>query len=721
MDIEEFRKHFIDDIRFQAEHEGADPESVFIEKSLTILEELGELNDPMPMSVELRNNKNQRMSFDAYSYDEADNALVLISSVFYNERDSKPNLAEGGVNDILGYMQNFISEVNKGNISKYCDESDGVIQVAKEIKGKMGKGMITTEILRFKFLIITNATLYHNVKNLSRPDFLERPVDLNVWTLERFYQNYISNTSEVLEINTKDFNCNGIQYLRADIGDYMERDKEKKIDAENEEQKIKCDVYLGIVPGKFLADIYVKYGSKLLQGNIRAFLKVTGKVNKGIRKTIAEKPSNFFTYNNGIAVVARSVTFSADKSRIISFKDFQIINGGQTTASLANAVIKHEAKKGMNTLFVPMKLTVLNMGDDMSKEEVEIYNEVTEKISKCANCQNPVTAADFFSNHPFHVLMETLSQKVMAPPVNGMPYQTIWYYERTKNKWDQEQFKMNDKQKRQFSEKYPKSQVIKKEKLAKCYNTILMNPHQVCQSSAINFSRFADFVDDMYENHRDNINEEFFKKCVCSVIMFDTLDKLINKASWYPTGGNKAQIVPYTISKLMKMLPKDKDIDWITIWQKQMLYPELAEELMKLAYVTHTYLENRAGGGLVRTISRTTAVWRDFQDYPYNLSEKFIQKLASKSETHTIEQAAKKIRKFNANVDVAVEVFNLGTKYWMKVYDDLMYETVLSYGDCSFIKGIADCIGRNSLPTTAQCQRLMKIVSKAEDKGYIMS
>ena len=672
------------------------------------------------MSVELRNNKNQRMSFDAYSYDEADNALVLISSVFYNERDSKPNLAEGGVNDILGYMQNFISEVNKGNISKYCDESDDVIQVAKEIKGKMGKGMITTEILRFKFLIITNATLYHNVKNLSRPDFLDRPVDLNVWTLERFYQNYISNTSEVLEINTKDVICTGIQYLRAAIGDYMERDKEKKINAENEEQKIKCDVYLGIVPGKFLADIYVKYGSKLLQGNIRAFLKVTGKVNKGIRKTIAEKPSNFFTYNNGIAVVARSVTFSADKSRIISFKDFQIINGGQTTASLANAVIKHEAKKGMNTLFVPMKLTVLNMGDDMSKEEVEIYNEVTEKISKCTNCQNPVTAADFFSNHPFHVLMETLSQKVMAPPVNGMPYQTIWYYERTKNKWDQEQFKMNDKQKRQFSEKYPKSQVIKKEKLAKCYNTILMNPHQVCQSSAINFSRFADFVDDMYENHRDNINEEFFKKCVCSVIMFDTLDKLINKASWDPTGGNKAQIVPYTISKLMKTLPKDKDIDWITIWQKQMLYPELAEELMKLAYVTHTYLENRAGGGLVRTISRTTAVWRDFQDYPYNLSEKFIQKLASKFEAHTIEQAAKKIRKFNANVDVAVEVFNLGTKYWMKVYDDLMYETVLSYGDCSFIKGIADCIGRNSLPTTAQCQRLMKIVSKAEDKGYII-
>ena len=378
-----------------------------------------------------------------------------------------------------------------------------------------------------------------------------------------------------------------------------------------------------------------------------------------------------------------------------------------------------EAKKGMDTLFVPMKLTVLNVEDDMSDEQVEQYNEITETISKCANSQNAVTGADFFSNHPFHVLMEKLSHKVMAPPVNGKPYQTIWYYERTKNKWEVDQMKMTDAQKRRFCEMNPKSQLIKKEKLAQCYNTILLNPHQVCQSSAINFSRFADFVDDMYENHRDDINDEFYKKCVCSVIMFDSLDYLVSKASWYPKGGNKAQIVPYTIAKLIKSLPKDTDIDWITIWQKQMLYPELAEELMRLAYVTHQYLEKKAGGGLVRTISRTDAVWREFQDYPYELSEKFVRKLASKAETKAVEQAAKKAHKFNANVDASVEVFNLGARYWMKVYDDLMRESVLSYGDCSFIKGIADYISRNNLPTTAQCRRLLKIVAKAEDKGYV--
>ena len=111
----------------------------------------------------------------------------------------------------------------------------------------------------------------------------------------------------------------------------------------------------------FLANAYLKYGSKLLQGNVRAFLSIRGKVNRGIRETIIKSPENFFTYNNGIAVVARSVRFSADGTKIVHMRDPQIINGGQTTASLANAIIKKEKMADdMQNLFVPMKLTVLN-------------------------------------------------------------------------------------------------------------------------------------------------------------------------------------------------------------------------------------------------------------------------------------------------------------------------------------------------------------------------
>lgn len=408
MEIEKFREQFIDQLRFDADHNGTEPEVQFLNKMLEDLESIGELNDPVPMSVEMNGRRNRKMAFDAYAYDEADSALILIACDFNNERDTVKTLTNGRINELYSHMLYFLDEALNGKISDYCDDSNPAIIVAKEFRKRVGKSMLDTEILRFKFYILSDSVLSKQVKSIAQEDFEGRPVELNIWTLERIFQTFQSDASEIVEFDTAEFGCDGIQYLKADLGDESE-----------------YDAYMGIVPGKFLADIYLKYGSKLLQGNVRAFLSVRGKVNKGIRKTIIESPQNFFTYNNGIAIVARSVGFSEDGSRITHFKDLQIINGGQTTASLANAIIRKEDKKGMGNLFVPMKLTVLNVENDMSEEEVERYNEITKTISRCANCQNPVSDADFFSNHPFHVMMENLSRKVMAPPAAGKPYQTI--------------------------------------------------------------------------------------------------------------------------------------------------------------------------------------------------------------------------------------------------------------------------------------------------------
>lgn len=467
MDLYEFRAEFIDELRFNAEHDGTEPETQFINKMLENLEEIGELNDPCQISVELRGKRGRKMAFDAYAYDEADNSLILITSSFSNVKDTTSTLTNTQIDDLYKYMTNFLDEAVNGHISDYCDDSDVAISLAKEFSKKIGKGTLQTEINRFKFYILSDSILSKSVKSIKKEDFLNRPVEISIWTLERIFQTFTSNSSEIIQIDTSDFGCPGIQCLKADIG-----------------KDVEYDAYLGIVPGKFLADIYLKYGSKLLQGNVRAFLSVRGKVNKGIRETIMNKPSNFFTYNNGIAIVARSAKFAKD-GRLIHLSDPQIINGGQTTASLANAIIKKEDKNGMDTIFVPMKLTVLNVEDEMSEEQIERYNMITKTISQCANSQNAVSDADFFSNHPFHVLMEQLSSKVMAPPVDGNPYQTIWFYERSRGKWEQEQMKMTTAQRKKYCEMHPKTQVIKKEKLAKCLNSVYMNPHQVCQSSAI--------------------------------------------------------------------------------------------------------------------------------------------------------------------------------------------------------------------------------------------
>lgn len=162
------------------------------------------------------------------------------------------------------------------------------------------------------------------------------------------------------------------------------------------------------------------------------------------------------------------------------------------------------------------------------------------------------------------------------------------------------------------------------------------------------------------------------------------------------------------------------DIDWRTLWNKQTLYPEMAEELLRLAYVTHKFLLEVANGGIVRTISRTQAVWAKFQEVKFELSNTFMSSLISKEETKSIEAAAKREHKFNSNVDASVEIFKLGAQYWNNVYLALAKESVLSYGDLEFIHSIAKYIASAILPTISQCKRLMKIISKAEDKGFIM-
>ena len=705
MEIDEYRLEFLQDLRNEATVDGNDVEDQFVKVKIQELEDLGELIDPNQFSCEMRGSNNRAIAFDAYGYDEADSSFILLISDFQNTIE-KATLTNTRIDELYSRMRNFIEEAYNGDIRRFCDDSDPIIDIAKELKTRIGTSNITSEILKFKFFIITNAVLSTQVKSTTRANILDRPVEINLWTIERFYQIKMSNVSESIRINCQDYGCEGgIQCLKANLGDNNAYDS-----------------YMAIVPGKFLAEIYIDHGSRLLEGNVRAFLSARGKVNRKIRETIiGNHPENFFTYNNGIAVVAHSIELSEDGSRILSFNDFQIINGGQTTASLASAILKKEAKpENFSKIFVPMKLTVLNLEGDLSEEDEAKYNDITQQISKSANCQNPVSDADFFSNDPFHRIMEELSLKHLAPPVNGSPHQTVWYYERSKGRWEQDQMKMTEAQRNRHRLKSPKNQVVKKEKLAKCLNTIYMNPHVVCAGSANNMKAFAGVISEMYEKSKESINEFFFKKAIASVILFDDVDRLVNKASWYPKGGNKAQIVPYTIAKLIAALPENKDLDWKRIWNKQMLYPELVHQIEIIAKEAHEFLLD-SGGAIVREYAKKSTTWKKFRDdYSVGLTKEFVDSLISKELLKADEKAAKRARKFNSDIELEVEFYTRGYDYWMKFYNDMEREQILSGGDRDFIKMLASLIVKRSLPGKAQIKRLLKIINKAEDVGYIM-
>ena len=701
MDIEEFRKDYLRQIRSNAEYNRTDPEEQFINMALEQLVDMGEIIDPFPISCEMYGRRGRLMEFDSYAYDDADSSIVLIISDFQNTEE-KTTLTNSRIDELCKHMLNFVDEAYSGNIREFCDDSDPIIDIAKEFKAKIGHDKYDTEVMKIKLYIITNSTMSTKVKSLNREPFLNRPVEVNVWTLERFFEFYQRDNSESIVVHTSDFGCpEGIQCLKASITgtDY--------------------DAYMAIVPGRFLADLYLKYGSKLLQGNIRAFLSIKGKVNKKIRETIMKEPNRFFTYNNGIAVVARSIELSDDGSHVLSFSDFQIINGGQTTASLANAIIRGEAIHELEGIYVPMKLTVLNVADEMTDEDVDMYNDITQKISRCANSQNSVTDADFFSNHPYHVKMEELSRKTPAPAVNGSPFSTIWFYERSRGKYEQEQMKLTEAQRRQFKEKNPKNQLIKKEKIAKCLNAVHMLPHSIITSSSNSMKVFAAHIEQMYEKSKDCVNELYFKRCVAAVILFDTTDQIVNNASWYPKGGHKAEIVPYSVAKLMSMLPDGYTLDWNYIWQKQRLPNAVIQQMELVAFNTQNFLLNTTAS--VREYAKRAETWRKYnEDKSFGLSEAFIQSLIPiEAEKHEIAEA-KREHKFNRDIDATVAVYNLGAEYWMKVYMDLKDSRIISSGNSDFILSMAQIIRRGSLPSNAQIKKLLNVIKQAEDAGYIM-
>ena len=330
---------------------------------------------------------------------------------------------------------------------------------------------------------------------------LWKNLEINLWHLERIYEMESSNNNDPIVIDfekdSEEYGINGIPCLKGDVG-----------------TDLGYEAYIAIIPGKTLANIYIEYGSKVLEGNVRAFLGTSGSksVNSGIKRTINTDPTKFFTYNNGIATTAADVEVKKNTNGgllITKMVDLQIINGGQTTASLAEAVLK-KTNVDLEGIFVPMKLTVIEDRETENAEGIRFYDQMVQAIAKYANSQNKVTAADLFSNEPFHIWMEKMSKKHLAPPKQyAIP--TGWYYERSRKKYLQEQVKLTGNDVKRFVAKYPKKQIINKEQLAMYISTIMCKPDIVSRGKNWTMKEFGSSISEEYQKNRDDFNEIYFE------------------------------------------------------------------------------------------------------------------------------------------------------------------------------------------------------------------
>ena len=470
------------------------------------------------------------------------------------------------------------------------------------------------------------------------------------------------------------------------------------------------EAYVSILPGKCLSILYERYGGRLLEQNVRSFLQFTGKINKKIRETIRERPHMFLAYNNGIAATADAMELDDDGNiRVIS--NLQIVNGGQTTASIYHTEKKDKAD--ISDIYVQVKFSIVKKKDE--------YATIVSAISKYANTQNKVNNADFSANNPILVELEKVSRYVMTPVTPERAIQTYWFFERARSRLKEG---FTPSRQKAFDLKYPKDQMFTKVELAKyinCYeevydgNKLAIAPHIVVRGAEKNYTLF---VDKNLPSSVKKITNVYFEDTIAKAILFKTADRLYGtKRSGNNIGELKSVVVPYTIG-LLNHLTSGR-IDLYRIWKNQKLSDALSNLIYSLMLQINPFIMKISPSNNYLEWAKKEECWlavRDNPDWEYDMDT---------IEDDLIDPEHPVVRKITLNtaVDDNFEhdlkiVKSIPYKLWLKFAEWGAESGELSLNLQSKAREIANDLKYNHKLSSASVARGMAIFDRVCEENY---
>jgi hypothetical protein len=518
----------------------------------------------------------------------------------------------------------------------------------------------------------------------------------HIWDMARFQRQRSSRGhKEPLDIDFVEMFGNGINCLPANLGSDSYQS------------------YLIVMPAAILAALYDRYSARLLEQNVRTFLQARAQVNKGIRATIMNEPQMFFAYNNGITATAQDVETRMTDSglQIVRMTDLQIVNGGQTTASLFHT--QRRDKADLSGIFVQMKLSVID------SEQSEM---VVPRISEYANTQNRVNAADFFSNHPFHVRMAEFSRRIWAPAQQGAQRETKWFYERARGQYVDAQSKLTAAEQKRLRAEYPKNQMFTKTDLAKFENVFDDHPRWVNLGSQKNFARYALRIGKEWEKSSDGFNEFYFKRAIARGILFRAVEKLVSIQPWY-NGGYRANIVAYTLSMLGEVTKRRKmTVDYQRIWSAQAIDDVLSQALATIATAVNEDITGPPQG--ISNISewcKREGCWTRLLDQTDQigelLPEEFWAALASADDNRHEAKTARQTQKIDNGIEVQRQVFEVPPAQWSTILREGSSRRLLTPKEMGVLQIAAQMPAK--IPTERQSAILIEILGKAQQEGIV--
>lgn len=546
----EFNRDLVDDVQQYVIDNKCDIEQGFAEVFIPYIVDIGEGYLANIEHVFYKKDS-ENIKINGYMYDSFFETLTVVVCDYKNDYE----VGYVGKVDISKSLKKATRFVRLCNTEyfKNIEETSSGYQAYENIVEALQK------IEMIKIILLTNKEASSEIPKDIKIGNIS--VQYDVWDLERVCQRvYETNNLDCVEISLADKYGYELELI--------------KVESQNDVY----DCYIGSISGKKLAEIYKDEGQRLIEKNVRSFLQATGKINKGLRKTLEQEPEMFMAYNNGISTTAEDIIINqnASNDRIVlidKLKNWQIVNGGQTTASIYYAMKNNTDISKVN---IQMKLTVI--------KNIDKTEEIIKKISQYANSQNKINISDFSANDSYHVEMERLSRRIYVPTERGKSTER-WYYERARGQYMVDvNRQLTPALKRKFKEMNPKSKCISKTVAAKCLMAWMKFPYVVSKGLETNFIEFTNMVQ---KGEIPAPDENRYKSMIAKAILFQECDKIVASMK---LPGYKAQVNYYTIALLSEFY--EGDVDDNVIWNEQCISSTLEKRIEMLANVVWEHFMN---------------------------------------------------------------------------------------------------------------------------------
>jgi hypothetical protein len=586
MELIEFLQQTQREIREEMAQRAAEPgesmpfaELVFTEIVTRHMADIGMTFEPQICHYSAKvGNANLRLSGYAIS-DDLDQLDLYVS--LYGNVDQVEVIPDSETVKAAEQCARFLGMCVNGKLASKMDESSDAYPLVLTIQNTYA------ELEQIRIYVLTDRKV--KTKQFKSREIQGKTIRLEAMDIERLFNHWQEGKPrDELEVNFEDISGGALPciWVPNEMDEY--------------------DYAMTVIPGEALRFLYEKYGHRILEANVRSFLSQTGKVNKGIRDTLRDQPERFMAYNNGIVVIADDIrlTRTADGSPGIAWlKGMQIVNGGQTTASMFFSK-KKDPRIDLKRVRVPAKVIVLRQADE-AQEEILIAD-----ISRYANSQNAVRQSDLSANKPFHVELEKLANNTFCP--DGA---SRWFYERAAGSYKVmlEREGKTPTGINRLKELIPNSRRITKTDLAKFLCAWDQAPDLVSLGGQKNFAAFMDgIVAKEKEGERNLPDATEYKRMIAKVILFKAAHKLIRPK--FPAF--QANITAYTVSVLSLLLGKQIELDMI--WKNQGISEKLGKQILVWSEEVHKMLHSSAKGKMISEWAKKKECWDVLSRHGYS-------------------------------------------------------------------------------------------------------